>query len=52
MKLMTVLSTVGNGMCDAVAAINNAQVESEMDQLDDAIKVLQDQRAELSKKLI
>jgi hypothetical protein len=52
MSLKTALSSVGNGLLEVVTVVSNSQIESQMDEIDRAIKVLQEQRAELAKKLV
>lgn len=52
MSLIDKLAAVGSFVNDCVIDSHNAQIESKMDEIDAAIKVLQEQRNELAKELL
>lgn len=52
MTFKTALASIGTGLLEGVTLINNTKIESQMDEIDAAIKVLQEQRAELASQLI
>lgn len=52
MTIKTAMSTVGNGLLTATAVIHNASISSQIDEIDEQIKQLQEKKAELEPKLI
>lgn len=52
MKIKNTLSSIGNGLITAAAAINNAPIRSRIYEIDEEIERLQEEKAELEKQLL
>lgn len=52
MTFKTAMSNVGHGLLTATAVIHNSTLTTQIDEIDEEIKQLQEKKAELEAKLI
>jgi flagellar capping protein FliD len=50
MTLKTTAKTIGSGLLDGLAAVHNASIQREINEIDERIKAMQDQLVQLNEE--